>query len=79
MKIKFKARSKKLWDEMDTCKNFAPPFLTFIHNCVLGDNFDRNGDSEKDYKEKAIKVIKESRDLFEEFISNPVELSEDRP
>ena len=50
-------------------------FLTFILNCILDDNFD----SEKDYKEEALKVIKKSKDTFEEFLSNPVELSEDRP
>ena len=80
MRIKFKTHNEKLWNEQLTCKNPAPPFLTFIHNCVLDNDFDRrNLYSEKDYKEKALKMIKEGRDLFEEFISNPVELSEDRP
>ena len=30
-------------------------------------------------KEEALKVIKKSKDTFEEFLSNPVELPEDRP
>ena len=75
MRIKFKTHNQKLWDEQFACKNLVPPFLTFILNCILDDNFD----SEKDYKEEALKVIKKSKDTFEEFLSNPVELSEDRP
>ena len=82
MRMKFESHTKKLFNEMETCENPSPSHLMFIHNILLGDfnsMFDKKGNSEKNYKVEALKVINQSKDLFEEFIKDPVTLSADRP
>ena len=82
MRIRFETHTKKLFNEMETCENPSPSHLMFIHNILLGDfnsMFDKKGNSEKNYKVEALKVINQSKDLFEEFIKDPVTLSADRP
>ena len=71
MRKKFKIHREKLDKErMDTAIGADPPHLTWIHNVLLSEiNDERN-------KEEALKLINQARERFEDFIFDPVTLSQ---
>ena len=70
MRKKFKIHREKLDKErMDTAIGADPPHLTWIHNVLLSEiNDERN-------KEEALKLINQARELFDDYIKDPVTLS----